>query len=97
MVGVMGTGVIEDMDTGVIEGGDMECSRSFPLCSVPVQPSTGYTVLARLTIVTVTGMIITKTLALDPNILSDQDSTTTCQISVTVSTLPHIGSGGDDE
>lgn len=77
------TVVIVDMDVFVdsgAEGGDMDC---FPLCrsfSVPVLPSTGYTRLGRLTIVTATGRTITRTLVIDPGILSEQDSTITLQM-----------------
>lgn len=96
MVGVTDMDVTEGMDTGVIEGGDMEC---FPLCqpfSVSVLPSTGYIPLGKLTIVTGTGKTITKTLAIAPGILGEQDSTITLQISGTVSTPQLTGSDGDD-
>lgn len=94
MVGVDIIGIDRIAD---IEGGDMEC---FPLCqpfSVSVLPSTGYTLLGKLTIVTVTGMTITKTLAIAPDTLSDQDSTITLQISGMVSTPQPTGSEGDSE
>lgn len=88
-----------DMDVGIIdaEGGDLTCFPSYPLCLVPVQPSTEYTRLGRLTIVTGTGTTITRTLGLDPSILSELENTTTLQISVTVSIPQPTGSEGDDE
>lgn len=80
---MVGIDVITDLagtDIIGVEGGDMDC---FPLChsfSVPVQPSTGFIRLGRLTIVTATGRTITKTLAIDPGILGEQDSTITLQM-----------------
>lgn len=89
---------ITDTDRTVgIEGGDMACFPSYPLCLVPVQPSPDYIRLGRLTIVTGTGTTITRTLAIDPGILGELENTTTLQISVTVSTPPLTGSEGDDE
>lgn len=91
-------GVDTDRTADIIgaEGGELDCSLSFPLCSVPVQPSTGYTPLARLTIRTATGTIITRTLGIDLATLGELDSTTILQISATVSILPPTGSEGDD-
>lgn len=90
------TGV--DMVVGIIgaEGGDVACFPSYPLCLVPVLPSTDYIRLGRLTIVTGTGTTITKTLGIDPSILGELENMTTLQISVTVSTVPLTGSEGDD-
>lgn len=75
---------IIDVDTDVditgAEGGDVDCFQLSQPFSVSVLPSTGYTRLGRLTIVTATGQTITKTLVIAPDILSDQDSTITLQM-----------------
>lgn len=89
------TVVIVGADSAGLEGGDMECSRSYPLCLVQVPHSTGYTRLARLTIVTGTGMIITKTLGIDLDTLGEPGSMITLQISAIVSTLQPTGSGDE--
>lgn len=73
----------------------MECSPSCQPFSVQVPLSTGFTQLVRLTIVTVTGTTITKTLAINLDTLGEQDSTITLLISGTLSILPLIGSGDD--
>lgn len=87
-----------DMDVGIIdaEGGDLVCFPSYPLCLVPVQPSTEFIRLGKLSIVTGTGTTITRTLGIDPSILGELENMTTLQISVTVSTLEPTGSEGDD-
>lgn len=92
-------GVDTDRTADIIgaEGGELACFPSYPLCSVSVQPSTDYTRLGRLTIVTGTGTTITRTLAIDPGILGELENTTTLQISVMVSTPPLTGSEGDVE
>lgn len=84
------------MDTGA-EGGDLECSHSFPLCSVPVPCSTESILWVRLTIASVTGMITTRTLVIDPATLGEPADTIILQISGMASTVQPTGLGDDEE
>lgn len=86
-----------DMDADITdaEGGEVTCYQSLPLCLVPVQPSTDFIRLGRLTIVTGTGTTISRILAIDPGILGELENTTTLQISVTVSTPQPTGTEDD--
>lgn len=79
-------------DTADTEGGDLACSRTLSLALLCSEASTQW---VRLSIRTVTGTIITKTLVLDPDTPLDQGSMITLTISAALSdTVPNsIGDG----
>lgn len=93
---MVGIGVITDLIIGA-EGGDMECSRWQLSLSASAEPSTPYTLLGRLSILTDTGLITIGIRAINPDTLSALVSMITSLISDMGYTVPPIGSKGDDE